>query len=108
MFLSLLREQHNDVWEDAFAKNYIICIPQSVSLARRIRREDIETHILRPAPNEFKLCYSEFQSQVQLTLLLSALGRAALAPAEVGCTEACHGNGACLDSRCAAPRRIAR
>ena len=29
-------------------------------------------------------------------------------PTEVGCTEACHGNGACLDSRCAAPRRIAR
>jgi hypothetical protein len=51
MFLSLLRAQHNDVYEDAFRLNYVVCIPQSVSLAHRIRREDIENHILRQAPN---------------------------------------------------------
>jgi demethoxyubiquinone hydroxylase (CLK1/Coq7/Cat5 family) len=51
MFLKLLREQHNDVYEAAFNENYVVCIPQSVSLAHRIRREDIETHILRQAPN---------------------------------------------------------
>jgi len=34
--------------------------------------ETAEADLLRPAPGEFKICFSDFQSKVQLTLLLMA------------------------------------
>ena len=52
LFLRLLQEQHQDIWQDVWRNNnkYVICIPQSVSLRHRVRREDIENHVLRAAP----------------------------------------------------------
>ena len=47
LFLRLLREQHSDVWAEAFERQLVVCIPQSVSLRHRVRREDIENHVLR-------------------------------------------------------------
>ena len=41
LFLRLLEEQHQDIWHDVWLNKYVICIPQSVSLRHRVRREDI-------------------------------------------------------------------